>query len=211
MYNCSYCAGKGCKTRLDEDRMADCPGLNEGVQEEASRLFQLEENQKIAQAAGKVESRGYGRWTRIEETMEFCRLAGYEHLGLVFCTGLSNEARTVTEILTYNGFKVSSALCKNGSLPKSLIGLEAADTLTNCVDEVMCNPIGQALLMNEQKVDFTIILGLCVGHDTLVMKYLESPKTVLAVKDRVTGHNPLAAVYLAKSYYKKRLFPEKED
>jgi hypothetical protein len=29
--------------------------------------------------------------------------------------------------------------------------------------------------------------------------------TVLAVKDRVTGHNPLAAVYLATSYYSRLL------
>ena len=67
----------------------------------------------------------------------------------------------------------------------------------------MCNPIGQALLLNEQKTDFNVIMGLCVGHDTLVMKYLEAPITTLAVKDRVTGHNPLAAIYLSESYYKK--------
>lgn len=29
--------------------------------------------------------------------------------------------------------------------------------------------------------------------------------TTLAVKDRVTGHNPLVAIYLANSYYKKKL------
>jgi hypothetical protein len=30
---------------------------------------------------------------------------------------------------------------------------------------------------------------------------------VLAAKDRVLGHNPLAAVYLADGYYHDRLFP----
>ncbi|MFO7913768.1 MAG: hypothetical protein R6V15_16565 [Desulfotignum sp.] len=33
--------------------------------------------------------------------------------------------------------------------------------------------------------------------------YILIPTTVLAVKDRVTGHNPLAAVYQADSYYRK--------
>jgi uncharacterized metal-binding protein len=47
-----------------------------------------------------------------------------------------------------------------------------------------------------------------VGHDTLVLKYLEKPATVLAVKDRVTGHNPLAAIYMAEGYYKKKFFKE---
>lgn len=30
-----------------------------------------------------------------------------------------------------------------------------------------------------------------------------APTTVLAVKDRVTGHNPLAAVYCSNAYYRR--------
>ena len=50
--------------------------------------------------------------------------------------------------------------------------------------------------------EFNILLGLCVGHDSLFLKYADAPCTVLAVKDRVTGHNPLAAVYTIDSYYR---------
>jgi hypothetical protein len=39
-------------------------------------------------------------------------------------------------------------------------------------------------------------------------KYTNVPTTVLAVKDRVTGHNPLAAVYQADSYYRKIRHPD---
>jgi len=35
---------------------------------------------------------------------------------------------------------------------------------------------------------------------------MESPVTVFAVKDRVTGHNPLAAVYLSQGYYHDKLY-----
>jgi uncharacterized metal-binding protein len=42
-----------------------------------------------------------------------------------------------------------------------------------------------------------------VAHDSLFFKHAEAPTTVLAVKDRVTGHNPLAAIYLSDSYYRK--------
>ena len=101
---------------------------------------------------------------------------------------------------------MESVICKNGAQPKSSIGLTDADTLSGCANEVMCNPIGQALAMNEQKVDFNILLGLCVGHDTLAIKYMDAPCTVLAVKDRVTGHNPIQAIYMANGYYKKKLF-----
>ena len=47
-----------------------------------------------------------------------------------------------------------------------------------------------------------VLLGLCVGHDSLFFKYTEAPCTVLAVKDRLLGHNPLAAVYNVDSYYR---------
>jgi uncharacterized metal-binding protein len=47
-----------------------------------------------------------------------------------------------------------------------------------------------------------VLLGLCVGHDSLFFKYTEAPGTVLAVKDRLLGHNPLAAVYNVDSYYR---------
>lgn len=52
------------------------------------------------------------------------------------------------------------------------------------------------------------MLGLCVGHDTLFIKYSQAPMTALAVKDRVTGHNPLAAIYLAQGYYNKKFYPD---
>ena len=33
------------------------------------------------------------------------------------------------------------------------------------------------------------------------------PVTTAVTKDRVTGHNPLAAVYLAQGYYNKKFYP----
>jgi uncharacterized metal-binding protein len=56
-------------------------------------------------------------------------------------------------------------------------------------------------VVNDTKCDFNVLLGLCVGHDSLFLKYAKAPSTVLAVKDRVMGHNPLAAVYLSEGYY----------
>ena len=66
----------------------------------------------------------------------------------------------------------------------------------------MCNPVLQAMILNREGTDFNVILGLCVGHDSLFLKYSEALCTVLAVKDRVLGHNPLAAVYNLDSYYR---------
>jgi hypothetical protein len=50
----------------------------------------------------------------------------------------------------------------------------------------------------------------CVGHDTLFIKYLNGPLTILAVKDRVLAHNPLGAVY-AEFYLEKKLAGHKKN
>jgi len=67
----------------------------------------------------------------------------------------------------------------------------------------MCSPITQADILNAANTEFNIVFGLCVGHDSLFMRYSDALCTVLIAKDRVTGHNPLAAVNLYKSYYQK--------
>ena len=53
-----------------------------------------------------------------------------------------------------------------------------------------------------------MVIGLCVGHDSLFYKYAEALTTTLVTKDRVLGHNPAAALYQADSYYHKRLLGE---
>lgn len=141
--------------------------------------------------------------TRIVEICEFAEKMGYNRLGLAFCLGLANEAGIVEKILIERGFDVISVLCKAGRTPKEAIGITDKDKIYRGTDEAMCNPIFQAKLLNHSKTEFNIVLGLCVGHDSLFFKHTQAPTTVLAVKDRVTGHNPLAAIYLADSYYRK--------
>ena len=54
-----------------------------------------------------------------------------------------------------------------------------------------------------------MVIGLCVGHDSLFMKYSDALTTTLITKDRVTGHNPDAALYTAKTYYSSLMGEEK--
>ena len=141
---------------------------------------------------------------RVEETLQFAQKNGYRRLGLAFCVGLANEARTLALILERKGFEVVSVCCKAGAIPKERIGLKPEEKIMGPkMYESMCNPITQAGILNEEKVDLAILLGLCVGHDTLFIKYCQVPMTVIGVKDRVFGHNPLAALYLSTSYYSR--------
>ena len=63
----------------------------------------------------------------------------------------------------------------------------------------------QAKLLNREKTELNVVIGLCVGHDSLFYKYSEAPVTTLVAKDRVLAHNPVGALYQADKYYRKLL------
>jgi uncharacterized metal-binding protein len=69
--------------------------------------------------------------------------------------------------------------------------------------ESMCNPIAQAELLNRAGCELNVVLGLCVGHDSLFFRHSTGLATTLVAKDRVLGHNPVAALQLADTYYQR--------
>ena len=182
------------------------------VLDEARKEYRKPETGEFARQASIQEGECFaGRETRpyvahtvkprIQEICEFANKMGYRRLGLVFCMGLWKEASVVGEILKGNGFELISVGCKAGCVPKEEIGIKNNEKVRIGEHETMCNPVFQAKLVNEAKTQFNVLVGLCVGHDSLFFKYAEAPTTVLAVKDRVTGHNPLAAIYISDTYY----------
>ena len=138
---------------------------------------------------------------RIVEIIEFAEKMKYTRIGFVFCEGLAKEARVVEKLFTSNGFEIISPVCKAGRTSKEKIGVRDDQKICAGSFESMCNPIFQAFLLNDQKTQFNILLGLCVGHDSLFFKYSDALTTVLAAKDRLLGHNPLAAIYNIDCYY----------
>jgi len=144
---------------------------------------------------------------RLEETLEFCHRMQARRVGLAFCVGLRHEAAIVSRLFEQHGIELCGVACKVGGVPKERLGLTDAEKVHVGEYETMCNPVLQALLLNEAGTDLNVMLGLCVGHDALFLQHVRSPTTVLAVKDRVTGHNPLAALYNYRSYYRRLGLP----
>jgi len=142
---------------------------------------------------------------RVQEVCEFAQKMGYKKLGIAFCGGLHKEAHSLTQILEYQGFEVVSVVCKAGCTPKENIGIKDEEKIHIGEFESMCSPIAQATILNEEETDFNILLGLCVGHDSLFLKYSKAYCTALVAKDRVLGHNPCAALYTTGSYYARML------
>ena len=78
-----------------------------------------EEVRKIAIAGAEVEGAFYGKYTRVEEIMEFARRIGAKKIGIATCSGLINESRIFARILKIHGFEVYGVACKVGAIPKT--------------------------------------------------------------------------------------------
>lgn len=182
--------------------------MEAGAVEEARGLYeQNDSNRRAAIAAAEVEAENYCKMCRVEETIEFAKKMGFQKIGIATCVGLIRESRTLAKILRSHGLEVYGAACKVGAQKKVSIGV---DKKCEAVGENMCNPILQAKRLNAQGTQLNIVMGLCVGHDSLFYKYSEGLATTLVVKDRVLGHNPAAALYCADSYYEKKLYGQEK-
>ena len=142
---------------------------------------------------------------RVQEICEFAQKMGYRKLGIAFCGGLHSEALSLTQILEAQGFEVISVTCKAGGTPKEQIGIKDEEKIRVGEFESMCSPIAQGMILNAEETDFNILVGLCVGHDSLFLKYSKAYCTVLVAKDRVLSHNPCAALYTTGSCYARML------
>ncbi len=198
---CSYCARKRCFIGDLSQAPEFCPSVvRPELIEEAKDKLKDSENQQMAQDVARTW-KNYGKLTRVEETVLYARLRGYKKLGLAFCVGLSQEAELFTNLLFNEGFEVISVCCMCGGLSSEDVALPEEEKIVPGQRQPMCNPIGQAAVLDAEGCELNILLGLCVGDDTLFVKHSNAPVTVLAVKDRVLAHNPLGALYTSRNFY----------
>lgn len=175
---------------------------------------------RLARAASIQEAEGYrNRFgpgppipvkPRVLEVCELARKLEVELLGLAFCTGLRREAESCQGILEARGFDVASVGCKAGATPKESLDLSDEQKINPGSFEAMCSPVAQAMVLNSYATGLNVVVGLCVGHDSIFFRYSEAPVTVLVAKDRLLCHNPVGALHLASSYYRYLTRPAEE-
>jgi len=193
MADCAGCDDKSC---YGEGR--DCYGLADLTR----KRFEADpELRRLHAAATSVEGDFYGRYTRLEEVIVFAERLGVKKMGIAFCIGLEEEAREAQRILSRR-FEVHSVCCKAGGVSKDDMGLKK---IRDDRYEAMCNPVGQAELLNRLGCELNVICGLCVGHDAIFSRASKAPVVTLIAKDRVLAHNPAAALYCR---YVRRRFEE---
>lgn len=205
IYTCAQCTIHACSQAEPEKLPGNCPMRNQPLMEAAFEKYSLPENHSFYVTSSELEALGYCQWTRIKEIIQLCLQMHYSKVGLAFCRGLRNEAKVADRLLRRAGLEVVSVICKTGGIDKQTCGIPEEHKVRPGQYEPMCNPIAQAQLLNEQHTQFNIVMGLCVGHDSMFYKYSDALVTTLVVKDRVLGHNPVAALYCADGYFKDRI------
>ena len=145
--NCTDCKDKACYVNG-----RDCTSIREKIVE----TYQDLENQKLMKVSAALEAEGYMQLTRVEELIKFSEKMGYKHLGIAFCIGFTDEAATLQDLLKTR-FDVSSVCCKVCGLSKDEFRLKK---VREVAVEKMCNPIGQAEILNQEKTDLNILSEL---------------------------------------------------
>jgi uncharacterized metal-binding protein len=180
--DCTQCNTKNC--RVTEP--CNAQKFDEHV---LKSTYGLPDNQKIIQAAATLVDNGRaGTLTRLQEIIEFSKEMAFSRLGLAYCYGMEKEATLIAKILRESGFKTIPVSCTTGGFKQSEVNNNST------IKSVSCNPLAQASQLNSESVDLTVTMGLCLGHDILFTKHIESYTTTLLVKDRVHNHNPIEAL-----------------
>lgn len=133
---------------------------------------------------------------RAEEIIMLAKVSEFKKLGLAFCLELQNEAALYTDILEKNGFETAAVCCKAGGIPKEQIGITAKEKVIGPEsEETMCSGLIMAEILNSEKTDMNILMGICVGQDSLFYKYADAFTVPFVVMDRVYGGATMEGIY----------------
>ena len=192
IYTCGSCKKLACMTGDRDNMPSNCPSLMDEVMEGVKVEYQSDVDSLIAYHSARTKIDASRRLTRLEESIDFANRCGYKSIGVAFCRMVKDDAELVSRRLREEGFVVNSVICRCGAISEEFLekkgetyihdkkmGREGYDT--------MCNPIGQATILASVNSEFNLLLGLCVGHDTLFIRHSKAPISVLGIKDRSLG------------------------
>ena len=148
---------------------------------------------KILESAVDVACEQDRALCRLAELVYFALEMGYRRIGVAFCLELLEPAKILAQVLG-RFFDVLPVCCKIGGGPvgESPVNQRQDDPFSMVV---ACDPCGQAAMLDSWHADLNVIVGLCVGADSVFARASRAPVTTVFVKDRSLANNPIGALY----------------
>jgi uncharacterized metal-binding protein/predicted Fe-Mo cluster-binding NifX family protein len=156
----------------------------------------VEENTlRILESAWDVALEKERTLCRLAEVVYFALEMGCQRVGVAFCEDLREPAAILTDVLR-RFFTVFPVGCRVGSalLPDRL-GKQPPMQKKGPAEKDLCDPLGVAEVLNQNRTDLNILVGFCVGADSVFTQSSEAPVTTIFVKDKSLANNPIGAVY----------------
>lgn len=148
-----------------------------------SNLYNLHDRNVMKVAEDSLDP----KLDRVQEIIEFARVAGMKKIGIANCITFNMEADKLENILSDSRFTVSKVNCKYGRVPFT--------DLVPGYKGVSCNPAGQADYLGNEETELNIVMGLCVGHDMIFNNKSKALVTAIIVKDRKLKHHTIEKLY----------------
>lgn len=186
--DCVACADRKC---LRGEACDHAPPAGSVRDPETDRM--LEASLDIASEEGRT-------LCRLSELIYFCLEMRYQRIGVAYCVDLQEPAAILTRVLR-RFFKVYPVCCKIGGARSSDVFSTPLAGTGRPAPAAVCNPIGQAEVLNRLGVDINVLVGMCMGADCIFSRFSDAPVTTIFVKDRSLANNPIGAVY--SDYYIK--------
>ena len=147
------------------------------------------EAQRLYQAFGRLIHTGGAKKSRLEHIVDFCRSLEISTMGIASCLRYIKEVHYLRNLFEEQGWRSHVAICKVGGFTVSDIAVEK-DT-----DWIVCNPLGQAYLLNDLNCEVNVTLGLCMGHEMIFNHYSQGYVTNLIVKEKISCERSLDTLH----------------
>jgi uncharacterized metal-binding protein/rhodanese-related sulfurtransferase len=191
-YACATCTKTSC-FRGELDRMPKtCPTLTQAaVAKDITPYLEKDRADVMRVADQSPFDPDGGKRNRVQELLSFVQGRGMRRIGIAFCVTLIAEAQELARQLRATGLETELVCCRVGAIDYAEIGLPKAHPEHFAA---ICNPVAQARLLNQARVDLVAQVGLCMGHDLILQEECDAPVTTVVVKDRVHDHHPVVAL-----------------
>lgn len=196
-YGCRHCASAGSFSGDVRRMPKTCPTRTHPALSTDVSGYRTADRAALMRAADEAPFDDQRRLrNRVEELAFYARARGMKRIGIAFCVTLLEESQALARELEREGLETELVCCRVGAVDYDEIGLAKAHPERFAA---ICNPVAQAKLLNERKVDLVAQVGLCIGHDLVLQEESEAPVTTLVVKDRALDHHTIRALRPATS------------